>query len=56
MKKNVIKISGTYKFCVAAFNTLGKIEKTIAFTALGVTVLKIFFAIGMDATKKNFKN
>lgn len=55
MKKNV-KISGTYKFCATAFNTLGKVEKTLAFTALGVTVLKIFCAIGMDATKKNFKN
>lgn len=56
MKKNVIKISGTYKFCAAAFNTLGKMEKALAFIVLGVTIVKIFFAIGMDATKKNFKN
>lgn len=55
MKKNV-KISEAYKFFAAAFNTLGKVEKTLAFTALGVTVLKILCAIGMDATKKNFKN
>lgn len=55
MKKNV-KFSEAYKFFATMVNILGKTEKALAFTALGITGLKILCAIGMDATKKNFKN
>lgn len=55
MKKNV-KISEAYKFFATMVNIIGKAEKAIALAALGATSLKFLCTIGMDVTKKNFKN